>query len=401
MTRPIHGGANIAELRSFGLRPEDVLDFSASINPLGAPSCISHAIGAVNLAAYPDTECTALRESLSARLAVSTAQILVGNGSTELIHLTARAYLNAGNSGVDSRQANGETSGEGTTTHGGMDNSLSSGEKSAGDTTGNRVVIFAPTFGEFAAACDMQGADVVSIVADEGNDFAWDIERAARIIAARAPSLVFLCNPNNPTGRYLTEVDVRRIADSLPDDALLMLDEAYLPFVEARWDSMPLLELGNVALLRSMTKDYALTALRLGYMLAPPTVVERVRALQHSWSVNGLAQTAGIAALADTRHVEDGRAEMRAAKRYLVSELDAMGLRCMPSAANFVLVKVGDARALRQALLTGHRISVRDCASFGLPEYIRIGIKTKADCERLIGALRDIFGGLMALTSHD
>ncbi|MYC07663.1 MAG: histidinol-phosphate aminotransferase family protein [Chloroflexi bacterium] len=360
MTLPIHGGANIAELRSLGLRPEDVLDFSASINPLGAPSCISQAIGAVNLAAYPDTECTALRESLAARLAVSTAQILAGNGSTELIHLTARAYLNAG----------------------------------------NRAVIFAPTFGEFAAACDMHGADVLSIVADEGNNFAWDIERAARIIAERAPSLVFLCNPNNPTGRYLSEADVRRIANSLPEDSLLMLDEAYLPFVEARWDSMPLLNLGNVALLRSMTKDYALTALRLGYMLAPPAVVERVRALQHSWSVNGLAQEAGIAALADTRHVEDGRAETRAAKRYLVSELDAIGLRCMPSAANFVLVKVGDARALRQALLTGHRISVRDCASFGLPEYIRIGVKTKADCERLIGALRDIFGGLMALTSH-
>ena len=380
MTRPIHGGANIAELRSLGLRPEDVLDFSASINPLGAPSCISQAIGAVNLAAYPDTECTALRESLVARLCVSTSQILVGNGSTELIHLTARAYLNADDSG--------------------MDNGHASSEKSFGVETGNRAVIFAPTFGEFAAACDMQGADVVSIVADEGNDFAWDIERAARIIAERAPSLVFLCNPNNPTGRYLSEADVRRIADSLPDDALLMLDEAYLPFVEAQWYSMPLLDLGNVALLRSMTKDYALTALRLGYMLAPPTVVERVRALQHSWSVNGLAQAAGIAALADTRHVEDGRAEMRAAKRYIVSELDAMGLRCMPSAANFVLVKVGDARALRHALLTGHRISVRDCASFGLPEYIRIGIRTKADCERLIGALRDIFGGLMALTSH-
>ena len=91
------------------------------------------------------------------------------------------------------------------------------------------------------------------------------------------PSLVFLCNPNNPTGRYLGEEDVRRIAVSLPEGSLLMLDEAYLPFVDSQWDSPPLLDLGNVALLRSMTKDYALTALRLGYMLAPPKVVERVK----------------------------------------------------------------------------------------------------------------------------
>lgn len=348
MKRPVHGGTNVAELRALGLRPGDVLDFSASINPLGVSAGVTEAMRDVDLSAYPDTECTALRESLSAMLGVSTSHILVGNGSTELIHLAARAHLEAG----------------------------------------SRALIFAPTFGEFEAACRMQGAQITGIVANESNAFEWDIESAVRVIAEDAPKLVFLCNPNNPTGRYLSENEVREIANALPNGSLLLLDEAYLPFVERRWNSLPLLELGNVALLRSMTKDYALTALRLGYMLAPPEVLERVRAQQHSWSVNALAQAAGIAALADPRHVDDGRQAVRDAKRFVVRELEAMNLHSIPSAANFVLVKVGNSAELRQTLLKEHHISVRDCTSFGLPEYIRIGIKSKRDCERLVAALR-------------
>ena len=350
MTRPVHGGTNIAELRSLGLRPEDVLDFSASINPLGAPQCVIDAMSSVDLAAYPDTECTDLREALASRLGVSASHILVGNGSTELIHLTARAYLDAGNS----------------------------------------AVIFAPTFGEFEASCSMQDAKVITIAALEHSEFAWSIADAARIIEEQSPLLVFLCNPNNPTGRYLSEEDVRRIACALPDHSLLLLDEAYLPFVDARWDSLPLLDLGNVALLRSMTKDYALTALRLGYMLAPPNAVERVRTQQHSWSVNAFAQAAGIAALANEDHVENGRKAVQVARRYIMDELDALGLHYNPSAANFVLVEVGDASALQRTLLTQYRIGVRDCNSFGLPKHIRIGIRDMDDCKRLVAALRNI-----------
>ena len=236
----------------------------------------------------------------------------------------------------------------------------------------------------------MQNAQMVSIVAGETNWFTWDIADAARLIAKQSPSVVFLCNPNNPTGHYLSKEDVRQIACALPDHSLLLLDEAYLPFVDARWNSLPLLDLGNVALLRSMTKDYALTALRLGYMLAPPNVVERVRGQQHSWSVNALAQAAGIAALADEDHVNSGRKAVQGARRYIMAELDALGLHYNPPTANFVLVEVGDARALQRTLLTQYRIGVRDCTSFGLPQHIRIGIRKMDDCKRLVAALRNI-----------
>ena len=361
--RPVHGGANIAELRSLGLRPEDVLDFSASINPLGAPPSVTLAMNGVDLAAYPDTECTALRESLADRLDVSSKEILVGNGSTELIHLTARAYL--------TQFIRPES------------------VLSAAECRQPTALIFTPTFGEFEAACAMRNAKIISITANESAHFSWEIESAVRTIAEQSPALVFLCNPNNPTGRYMSEEDVREIAGTLPQDSLLLLDEAYLPFVDSRWNSLPLLELGNVALLRSMTKDFALTALRLGYMLAPPDVVERVRAQQHSWSVNALAQAAGIAALADTAHVEDGRRAVQDAKRYLIDELAVLGLHVIPSAANFLLVNVSAAKELRRTLLKRHRIIVRDCASFGLPDYIRIGVRAKEDCERLAAALRE------------
>ena len=361
--RPAHGGTNIAELRSLGLRPEDVLDFSASINPLGAPPCVKLAMNGVDLAAYPDTECTALREALADRLHVSSEEILVGNGSTELIHLIARACLTQS---VRPEPVLSTAEGRQPT-----------------------AMIFTPTFGEFEASCAMQNASIIGITANESNQFSWDVEEAVRTITEHPPALVFLCNPNNPTGRYMSEENVREIAGALPQDSLLLLDEAYLPFVDSRWNSLPLLGLGNVALLRSMTKDYALTALRLGYMLAPPDVVERVRAQQHSWSVNALAQAAGIAALADTAHVDDGRRAVRDAKRYLFDQLAALGLHFTPSAANFLLVNVGSAKELRTALLKRHYIIVRDCASFGLPDYIRIGIRTKEDCKRLVAALRD------------
>ena len=351
--RPLHGGTNIAELRSLGLRPEDVLDFSASINPLGAPDGVAPAMLEVDIASYPDTECTELREDLSGKLGVPVSHILAGNGSTELIHLTARAYLS----------------------------------------TGDGAAIFAPTFGEFETACNAQGAIVTRILASAANGFDWDIECAKSVIARQNPKLLFLCNPNNPTGKYLSEDEVHSVASVLRQDSLLLVDEAYLPFVDAPWDSMPLLDLGNVGLLRSMTKDYGLTALRLGYMLAPPDVVERVRAQQYSWSVNGLAQAAGSAALADPEHVEKGRRAVQGAKRFLTRELRDLGLPCLPSAANFVLVNVGNAREWRHKLLKEHLINVRDCTSFGLPEYIRVGIRTKDDCKRLVAALREILGG--------
>jgi len=350
LSRPVHGGLNLAELRALGLAAAEVLDFSASINPLGVSPAVSEALRHLDLAAYPDPECRELRDALADRLGLPADRILIGNGATELIHLIARALLRSGDA----------------------------------------AAIFTPTFGEFQAACRLQGVAPVLIAPAERRTFRWDLPAATRLIAALRPSLLFLCNPNNPTGTYLGADDLEAIAAALGDAGLLVLDEAYAPFVERRWDATGLLRLGNVALLRSMTKDHALTGLRLGYLLSSRAVVERVRTFQHSWSVNAAAQAAGVAALADGAHVARGREAVRCGRSYLTQELGRLGLACTEASANFLLAGVGAAAELRLRLLREHRVCVRDCASFGLPDHVRIGVRRMADCRRLAGALREV-----------
>ncbi len=352
--RPVHGGLNYAELESLGLRPDEVTDFSASINPLGPSPVALEAARQVKLAAYPDPDCLDLRRAIGNSLDVDPGNVLAGNGSTELIHLLARAFL----------------------------------------TPDDTALIFAPTFGEYAAACRTEGVEPVSLLPQCAGQsearFRWDIPLALDCIAGHAPAIVFLCNPNNPTGVYLGEDEIRGVAEALRGVGLLVLDEAYLPFVNESWDSMSLLSLGNVALLRSMTKDYALTGLRLGYLLAGEDTVRRVRRFQYSWSVNAAAQAAGIAALADGEHVTRGRRVVEQGKEYLMGVARDLGVECPPAAANFLLLNVGCAREVREALLLQHRICVRDCASFGLPEYIRVGVRTMDDNRRLAEALKGV-----------
>ena len=200
----------------------------------------------------------------------------------------------------------------------------------------------------------------------------------------------------NPAGVYLDRGDVSVLADAASSaGSLLVVDEAYLSFVENPWDSLELLERANLILVRSMTKDYAQTALRLGYALASEDVVSRLRAYQPDWSVNGLAQKAGISALEDTGYLPRAKEAVRSAKKYLRTELGRMGLEVPRSEANFLLVKVGDAPKWRSLLLAKGMV-VRDCTSFGLPEYIRVGIRAMEDCQRLVAAIAAVSSAALA-----
>ncbi|MBM3943214.1 MAG: histidinol-phosphate aminotransferase family protein [SAR202 cluster bacterium] len=358
--RPVHGGIRPADLRALGLRPEDVLDFSASISPLGPPQGVWEAMRRVDLTAYPDPSCLELREALArhlisqspflaARGELPLEQILAGNGSTELIHLLAREFL----AGRPGRQA----------------------------------LLLSPTYGEYAGACALADAPVKTLAARRSEGFRWDLAEAAAAITAQRPGLVFLCNPNNPTGVFLPQDYVAALAEiTSKSGGILVVDEAYLGFVEQSWDTLSLLTWDNVVLLRSMTKDYALTSLRLGYLLADAGVAARLAALQPDWSVNGLAQAAGLAALADKAYLSQARQAVSQAREYLASGFSQAGFPVFPSAANFLLVQVGDAVAWRQKLMR-RGLFVRDCTSFGLPDCIRVGIRPLADCQRLVAAL--------------
>ena len=359
--RPVHGGVKPSQLRALGLRPEDVLDFSASVSPIGPPDGVWDAIRQVDLGAYPDPACLELRESLSQTLTpfqgklVPVERILVGNGSTEIIHLLARVYLS--DLGSDREPS---------------------------------VFQLTPTYGEYTGACRQAGAVVSSFEATSNPSFCWDIVKAAQRIIQERPRLVFVCNPNNPTGVYLGLEEIEPLAEAVADcGALLVIDEAYLSFVSGPWDSMGLPAPDNVVLLRSMTKDYALTGLRLGYAIASENVIANLQAFQPDWSVNGLAQAAGLAALADTEYLPRARQAVDQAKSLLSDRLDRLSLTVHPSAANFLLVNVGDASVWHDKLMR-LGLFVRDCTSFGLPEHIRIGIRSMADCQRLIEAMETV-----------
>ena len=353
--RPVHGSINPRELRALGLKAEELLDFSASISPIGPPEGAWQAMRSVDLGAYPDPECLELREAISRYIStpssvLSIQRILIGNGSTEIFHLLTRVFLS------DNRAA----------------------------------LLFTPTYGEYDGACRLSGVEILNLQADLSGDFRWDIEAATHIIEDKKPSLIFVCNPNNPTGVYLDQGEVEALAEAARDaDSLLVVDEAYLSFVEHPWDSLDLLDRPEVVLVRSMTKDYAQAALRLGYAIASEEVVSRLRRYQPDWSVNGLAQRAGICALDDSGYLPAARKSVASSKNYLISEIGALGLEIPSSEANFLLIKVGDAAKWRSILLT-KGIVVRDCTSFGLPEYIRVGIRPIGDCERLVAAIAEV-----------
>ncbi|MBI4187642.1 MAG: histidinol-phosphate aminotransferase family protein [Chloroflexi bacterium] len=341
-----HGGLDYAELRAMGLSPDDVVDFSVCSNPFPPPSGVKKALSTIAIERYPDSESTELRQCLSAKLGVTEDNILVGSGATEIIRLIALAYFGLGDT----------------------------------------VLILEPTFGEYRVACQIAGATVLSHRGKEEDNFAPGIEETVSLIKRHRPRGIFICNPNSPAGQYLTRREVEMLVEA-SKDGLVILDEAYIAFVEESWSSADLISRDNVIIVRSMTKDYALAGLRLGYALAHEEIIDALRRVCPPWNVNVVAQQAGIIALGDAEYLERCQRDIRQAGRFLKAELCRIGLTPVPSSTNFSLVKVTDAGTFRAALLR-RGILVRDCASFGLPQYVRIATRTMPECQRLIAAIQ-------------
>jgi len=341
-----HGGLNQAELKELGLNPEAVLDFSVCANPFPPPPEVQQAFDILSIDRYPDSEATEFRQCLSAKLGVAPVNILAGSGSMELIRLIALTYFRQGDS----------------------------------------VLILEPTFGEYKVASQIAGAGVVKQVARAEDSFAPRIDEMVSLIRQLRPRAVFICNPNNPTGHYLTRQEIERVLQAC-GDGLLILDEAYIAFVDESWSSLDLISEGNLVILRSMTKDYALAGLRLGYAVADEAIIGALRRVCPPWNVNVVAQKAGVIVLNDTQYLEQCQQEIRRAKQFLIGELRQLGYTLVPSSTNFFLVKVGNAQEFRMALLRDG-ILVRDCTSFGLHQYVRIAAGTMAQCQELVESIR-------------
>ena len=345
-----HGGPDYAELAALGIRPENLLDFSVNSNPLGPSPRALRALELVDVARYPDTEALRLRAGLAAEHDADPAEVLVGNGSVELIWLLADAYLGPG----------------------------------------DRALVVGPTFGEYAAATRRRGAEVVEVLGGAADGYRPPLAEVLTRIAATRPRLVFVCNPNNPTGHLRAPDELAAILDAC-GDALVVVDEAYLDFVDGAATALALRRDPRVVVLRSLTKNFGLAGLRLGYLVAHPDVVAALAHARPPWTVNAFAQAAGLAALGDPDHLDAGRRLARKAKALVVDGLTRLGLPCLPSRANFWLVEVGDAAGLRRELLR-RGILLRDCASFGLPGHARIAARPLDECERLL----DVVSGLVS-----
>jgi histidinol-phosphate aminotransferase len=276
-------------------------------------------------------------------------QILVGNGSAELIQLAALAFLRPADS----------------------------------------ALVLGPTFGEYARAARLAGADVTveNLFATESTEILKRVF-SVRSVANCPFRVVFICNPNNPTGQCLPNGMLANWAAAHPE-TIFIVDEAYLPFVSGMPSALAL-NAAHILVLRSMTKDHALAGLRLGYAVGPVDLIATLTRLRPPWNVNALAQAAGLAALQDEAHLAQTLAQLRHEKDRLVCGLQTLGYSPVPSQTHFFLLPVDNGAAFRSALLA-HGILVRDCASFGLPQSIRIAPRRPAENLRLLEVLQAFF----------
>jgi L-threonine-O-3-phosphate decarboxylase len=339
-----HGALDYAELERLGLNPDEILDFSVNSNPYGPSPGVRQALADIALERYPDREALALCRALADRIGVGTEQILAGNGTAELLWLVALAFLRPQ----------------------------------------DRVLIVGPTFGEYKRVAALMGAHVTAWNARPEQGFAPEPEQVARALECLSPRLVFLCNPNNPTGSVLPPEQIAAWAKAQPE-TLFVVDEAYLAFAPGMRSALGI-DADNILVLRSMTKDYALAGLRLGYAAGPRRAITGLERVRPAWNVNALAQAAGLAALADEAHLRASLEALRAAKKALLVGLKRLGWAPLPSEVHFFIMPVGEGQAFRHALLR-QGILVRDCASFGLPAYVRIATRRPEESARLLAAL--------------
>ena len=349
-----HGAFDYAELERLDLDPDNLLDFSVNSNPYGPSPMVRQAVASVPLDRYPDRESLGLRRALAEHLEAPPVQILIGNGGAELLWLVSFTFLERG----------------------------------------DRVLIIGPTFGEYSRLATLMGAQVGTWLAQPADGFDLQPEGVAQQLHHLQPKVAFLCNPNNPTGRHVPLEVIADWATAHPH-TLFVIDEAYLAFVPAARSTFSL-GLENILVLRSMTKDYALAGLRLGYVVGRNQAIIRVLArARPAWSVNALAHAAGIAALLDQPYLEKCLTDLVQAKEMLIKELQRLGLAPVPAATHFFLMPVGNGAAFRRALL-GQGVLVRDCASFGLPAFVRIASRSVEENQRLLAAIQVVKSGVLA-----
>ena len=334
--------------RELGLPASRVIKMASNENPLGpspaALAALKKALRTVHL--YPDGNAFYFKQKLAAKLGVTPGNLVLGNGSNDVIEFLGHALLGPG----------------------------------------DEMVVSQYCFAIYPIVARLLGARVVTVPA---KNHGHDLPAMLRAVTANT-KLMFVANPNNPTGTLAAPAEVRRLATQVPQSVVLAMDEAYIEFMDDPVDLLPLVRAGqkpNLILLRTFSKIYGLAGLRLGYGIGHPDFIAALEKIRQPFNVNCLAQAAGLAALDDVRHVNRTRKNNSRGRKFLEGAFARMGLEFIPSSANFILVKVGSGREVFEQLQR-RGIITRPMDGYQLPEWIRISIGTPAENRRCVAALR-------------
>jgi len=334
--------------RELGLPASKVIKLASNENPLGpsplALAAIKKAASQVHL--YPDGNAYYFKQKLAAHLAVDRANLILGNGSNDIIEFLGHALMGPGDD----------------------------------------IIVSEYCFAIYPIVAKLLGANVVTVPArDHGHDLP-----AMRAAITPQTKAIFIANPNNPTGTLASADDVRQLIDQTPPRVVIVMDEAYLEFLENSLDLLPLIRSGqrpNLILMRTFSKIYGLAGLRLGYGIAVPAFISALEKIRQPFNVNLVAQAAGLAALDDAEHVRRTRENNFAGRKFFEEGLAKLGLEYVPSHANFILVRVGDGQGVFEALQRAGVIT-RPMAGYRLPEWIRISIGAMPENHRCLRAVK-------------
>jgi histidinol-phosphate aminotransferase len=350
---PYSPGKPIEEVeRELGIR--DSVKLASNENALGpSPLALAALRAAVtDIHRYPDGSGYRLSHALAAHWGVSPDMVVLGNGSNELLDLVGRCFLLPGDEVVYGQQA----------------------------------------FIVYDMVAQVMGARKVAVPLKH---FTHDLD-AMRAALSPETKLVFIANPNNPTGTAVPAQALEHFVASAPPDVLVVLDEAYYEYLppDLRPDTLRFVREGRkVLVLRTFSKIYGLAGLRIGYGLGPAPLIALLNRVRDPFNTNSLAQVAATAALGDERHVEETRAITEAGQKYLTEQCRALGLSVVPSVANFILVDVGrSGPAISDALLR-HGVIVRPVVGYGYPTHLRISVGTPPENERCVAALKAVLAG--------
>lgn len=335
--------------REFGLK--SVVKLASNENPYPPSAKVVAALkkAALNVNRYPDGSCFLLRQALAKFLKVTPQQLIFGNGSDEVIVLAVKAFVGKG----------------------------------------DEVIIAQPSFLVYDLACRLAGAKIHAVPL---KNFYYDVEAIKAKLNPRT-KVVFIGNPDNPGGTFLTGAQLESIIKAAAADTLIFIDEAYFEYVKDKTypDSLALIKkYPNVLVTRTFSKMYGLAGLRIGYGIGRPEVIDIFNRLREPFNVNSLAQAAAVAALSDQSYYEKIAKDVQLQRQFLYQALDTLGIEHVRTFTNFILMKVGgDSSALALKLLK-KGVIVRDMNVWGLNGYIRVSIGTAAENKRFIKTLGEV-----------